>query len=110
LQIEDPTYFWRQLEVRFCHKKMIFLPKARHDWANLRVYDFSNFSSYNNELFKIVSQLHLCEEDKSMKRETQVCERRAENEERRAESIDWRAENLDFIGKFSEKQCLFPWN
>jgi len=51
---------WRQLEAKFRHEKTIFLPKARHDWANLRVYDFSNFSSYNNELFKIVSQLHLC--------------------------------------------------
>ena len=65
LQIEDPTDLWRQLEARFCHEKTIFLPKARHDWANLRVYDFSDFSSYNNELFKIVSQLHLCGENKT---------------------------------------------
>jgi hypothetical protein len=41
------------------------MPKARNDWANLRVYDFSYFSSYNNQLFKIVSQLHLCGEDKA---------------------------------------------
>jgi hypothetical protein len=65
LQIEDPTYLWRQLEARFRHEKTIFLPKAHHDWANLRVYDFSDFSSYNNELLKIVSQLHLCGEDKT---------------------------------------------
>ena len=65
LQIEDPADLWRQLEARFCHEKMIFLPKARNDWAKLRVYDFSDFSSYNNELFKIVSQLHLCGGDKT---------------------------------------------
>jgi hypothetical protein len=65
IQIEDPTDLWRQLEAKFCHEKMIFLPKAHHDWANLRVYDFSDFSSYNNELFKIVSQLHLCGENKT---------------------------------------------
>jgi len=56
---------WRQLEARFHHEKTIFLPKARHDWANLKVYDFLDFSIYNNELFKIVSQLHLCGEDKT---------------------------------------------
>ena len=65
LQIEDLADLWRQLEARFCHEKTIFLPKACNDWANLRVYDFANFSSYNNELFKIVSQLHLCGEDKT---------------------------------------------
>jgi hypothetical protein len=65
LQIEDPTDLWRQLEARFRHEKTIFLPKARHDWANLKVYDFSDFLSYNNELFKIVSQLQLCGEKKT---------------------------------------------
>jgi hypothetical protein len=64
LEIEDPKNLWRQLEARFCHGFTIFLPKARNDWANLWVSNFSDFSSYNNKLFKIVSQLHLCGEDK----------------------------------------------
>ena len=41
------------------------LPKARNDWENLKVYDYSDLSSYNNELFRIVSQMHLCGEDKT---------------------------------------------
>ncbi|KAG0587687.1 hypothetical protein KC19_2G183600 [Ceratodon purpureus] len=65
LQIEDPADLWRQLEARFRHEKTIFLPKARNDWANLRVYDFADYTSYNNALFKILSQLRLCGETKT---------------------------------------------
>ena len=65
LHIKGPTHLWMQLEAKFCHKKTIFLPKACNDWANLKVYDFSDISSYNKEMFKIVSQLHLCGEDKT---------------------------------------------
>ena len=60
LQVKDPAKLWRQLESRFKHERTIFLPQARHDWSNLRIYDFSNFSSYNAELHRIVSQLRLC--------------------------------------------------
>ena len=60
LQIEDPADFWRQQEAKIW---TLSLPKARTDWANLGIYDFSYFSSYNSKLFKIVSQLHLCGED-----------------------------------------------
>ena len=58
--MKDPAELWRQLEARFKHEKTIFLAQARHDWVNLRVYDFSDFSSYNAELHRIVSQLRLC--------------------------------------------------
>lgn len=65
LQVDDPADLWRQLEARFRHEKTIFLPKARSDWENLRVYNFADFSSYNTQLFTIVSQLHMCGEPKS---------------------------------------------
>jgi hypothetical protein len=38
------------------------LPKARQEWMNLRVQDFTTVAAYNNELFRISSTLTLCGE------------------------------------------------
>ena len=43
-------------------KKTVILPKARYDWMHLRLQDFKTVSKYNSALFKISSQLKLCEE------------------------------------------------
>jgi hypothetical protein len=65
LQIEDPTNLWRQLEATFCHKILSFCLRHVMIGQTSRFMIFSDFSSYNNELFKTVSQLHLCGEDKT---------------------------------------------
>jgi hypothetical protein len=38
------------------------LPKARQEWMNLQVQDFTTIAAYNNELFRITSTLTLCGE------------------------------------------------
>jgi hypothetical protein len=40
----------------------IFLPQARTDWINLRVFDFPDFVSFNSELHRIVVQFQLCDQ------------------------------------------------
>lgn len=62
LNESNPKNLWDQLKARFDHTKTIFLPRARHDWLNLRVQDFTSVSKYNSELFRITSELALCEQ------------------------------------------------
>ena len=62
LTIENPQELWLSLKERYEHLKMVYLPKARNDWQNLRFQDFKSVQEYNSELFKIVSVLRLCGE------------------------------------------------
>ena len=40
----------------------VILPKAQYDWMHERLQDFKTVSECNSALFKISSQLKLCEE------------------------------------------------
>ena len=51
LHLNSPKQIWKDLNSRFDHQKLIFLPKARQEWANIRVQDFKTIASYNSELF-----------------------------------------------------------
>ncbi|XP_059285038.1 uncharacterized protein LOC132038379 [Lycium ferocissimum] len=62
LTIKDPLVLWKNLKERYDHLKMVFLPKARHEWINLRRQDFKSVSKYNSEMFRIPSILTLCGE------------------------------------------------
>ena len=53
------------MKERYDHKKIVILPRARYDWIHLRLQDFKSVSDYNSALFKIRSQLKLCEENVS---------------------------------------------
>lgn len=59
LHINDPKDLWEALKTRFNNQKLVFLPRARYDWLNLRVQDFPSLVAYNNELFRITSELAL---------------------------------------------------
>ena len=63
LTIENPLDLWNALKQRYDHQKTILLPKARHEWKNLRIQDFKSVDQYNSAMFKIVSKLKLCGED-----------------------------------------------
>ncbi|GAV85820.1 UBN2 domain-containing protein, partial [Cephalotus follicularis] len=62
LTVENPLELWQNLNDRFEHLKVVVLPKALNDWAQLRFQDFKTVSEYNSTLFKIVSQLKMCGE------------------------------------------------
>lgn len=60
LYLEDPAKLWAQLHAHFDHEQMLCLPQARSDWTNLRVLNIPNFSAYDEELHRIMSQLRMC--------------------------------------------------
>ncbi|KAK4268714.1 hypothetical protein QN277_025328 [Acacia crassicarpa] len=60
LTVKDPLVLWNNLKERYDHQKMVILPKARHDWIQLRLQDFKSVSEYNSAMFRIASQLKLC--------------------------------------------------
>ncbi|XP_060202781.1 uncharacterized protein LOC132631205 [Lycium barbarum] len=62
LTIQDPLVLCKNLKERYDHLKMVFLPKARHEWINLRLQDFKTITKYNSEMFRITSILTLCGE------------------------------------------------
>ncbi|XP_060170345.1 uncharacterized protein LOC132601261 [Lycium barbarum] len=62
LTIKNPLVLWKNLKERYDHLKMVFLPKARHEWINLRLQDFKSVMKYNSEMFRITSILTLCGE------------------------------------------------
>lgn len=62
LHVVDPKELWQNLQARFDHQKLMALPKARQEWLNLRVQDFTTVAAYNNDLFRISSTLTLCGE------------------------------------------------
>ncbi|KAL6568009.1 hypothetical protein OROHE_003693 [Orobanche hederae] len=53
---------WSCLKDRYDHLKLVILPKAQNEWLNLRLQDFKSVTEYNSALFKITSQLKLCDE------------------------------------------------
>lgn len=60
LNIENPLDLWTELKSRYT---IVLLPKARHEWINLRFRDFKSVDEYNSALIKIVSKLKLCGEE-----------------------------------------------
>ena len=73
LTVKDPFIIWKSLKERYDHQKTIILPRARYNWIHLRLQDFKSVNDYNSTLFKISSQLKLCEEnvsDKDMLKKT----------------------------------------
>jgi len=59
LELEKPNELWRKFKSCYDHQKTIFLPRALHDWTHLRMLDFPTLVSFNNELYRIISQLRL---------------------------------------------------
>jgi hypothetical protein len=51
LHLNNPKQIWEDINSRFDHQKLIFLPRARQEWANIRVQDFKTVALYNSELF-----------------------------------------------------------
>ncbi|XP_078158189.1 uncharacterized protein LOC144553870 [Carex rostrata] len=62
LTVKDPSELWRNLKERYDHQKQVLLPKARYEWIHLRLQDFKSVSEYNSAMFRITSELKLCEE------------------------------------------------
>ena len=62
LTVEDPLTLWKALKNRYNHQKTVILPKARYEWAYLRIQDFKTVVEYNSAMFRISSQLKLCGE------------------------------------------------
>ncbi|KAG7578737.1 Ribonuclease H-like superfamily [Arabidopsis thaliana x Arabidopsis arenosa] len=60
---EDPADLWQALGDRFDHQKYVILPKAKHEWLNLRFQDFKSVAEYNSALFGITSRIMLCGEN-----------------------------------------------
>ncbi|XP_048599627.1 uncharacterized protein LOC125579813 [Brassica napus] len=63
LTIENPLDLWTALQRRYDHQKTVLLPKAKHEWTNLRFMDYKYVDEYNSVLFKIVSMMRLCGEE-----------------------------------------------
>ena len=63
LEVEDPFVLWENLKDRFDHQKLVYLPAAKNDWANLRLQDFKSVRAYSYALFKIKSRLIMCGEE-----------------------------------------------
>ena len=62
LIVKDPLVLWNSLKERYEHQRTVILPKALYDWMHLRLQDFKSVSEYNSVIFRISSQLQLCEE------------------------------------------------
>jgi len=62
LSVKNPLVLWNKFKERYMNLKAIIIPKARYDWMHLRLQDFKSVSAYNFEVYKITSQLELCEE------------------------------------------------
>ncbi|XP_048620173.1 uncharacterized protein LOC106408103 [Brassica napus] len=41
LTMENPLDLWTALQRRYDHQKMVLLPKAKHEWKNLRFMDYN---------------------------------------------------------------------
>ncbi|CAO2832601.1 unnamed protein product [Amaranthus hypochondriacus] len=62
LLIENPRELWENLKNRFEHLQRIIVPRAQHEWLNLRFQDFTSVREYNSVVLRISSQLQLCGE------------------------------------------------
>ena len=63
LAVKDLLILWTELKKRFDHQTTMILPKVSYDWMHMRLQDFKSVSEYNSALFKISSQLKLCEDN-----------------------------------------------
>ena len=63
LTVNNSLIIWNNLKERYDHQKTTILLRARYDWLHLRLQDFKFFNDYNSALYKISSQLKLCEEN-----------------------------------------------
>ena len=59
LTVNDPLLLWNNLR----KKKPIILSKARYEWMHLKLQNIKSIIEYISVLFKINSQLKLCEEN-----------------------------------------------
>ncbi|GJW15786.1 uncharacterized protein Tco_0019919 [Tanacetum coccineum] len=62
LTIKDRLVLWNHLKDMYEHQKAVILLRAHYDWVHLRFQDFKTVSGYNSAMFRITSQLTLCEE------------------------------------------------
>ncbi|XP_009607502.1 uncharacterized protein [Nicotiana tomentosiformis] len=62
LTLKDQFQLWTGLKERHDHVKATVLPRARHEWMHLRLQDYKTISEYNSVVYRIISQLKLCEE------------------------------------------------
>jgi len=63
LTVKDPLELWTGLKEMYDHLKAMILSRARYEWIHLRLQDFNTICEYNSAVYKITSQLKLCEED-----------------------------------------------
>ncbi|KAI5668341.1 hypothetical protein M9H77_18194 [Catharanthus roseus] len=63
LIVKNSLILCNHLKESYDYLKMVVLPKARYDWLYLRLQDFKSISEYNSSVFRITSQLKLCEEN-----------------------------------------------
>ncbi|XP_076901493.1 uncharacterized protein LOC143555909 [Bidens hawaiensis] len=72
LTVKDPLVLWTKLKEMYDHQKTVILPRARYEWIHLRLQDFKSISEYHSAMFRITSQLILCENitDKEMLEKT----------------------------------------
>ena len=59
LDKNTPLELWTALKARFDHQRAINLPRALFEWNKLRFQDFKTVAEYNNELFRITTQMRL---------------------------------------------------
>jgi len=57
---EDNVDLRQSLKDRFDHQKYVILPKAKHEWLNLRFLDYKSIGGYNSAMFGITSMMILC--------------------------------------------------
>nr|XP_008368293.1 uncharacterized protein LOC103431897 [Malus domestica] len=62
LDITGKNYLTWALRSRYNHQTTMILPRARYEWTYLRIQDFKSVAEYNSTLFKITSQMKLCED------------------------------------------------
>ncbi|XP_070023066.1 uncharacterized protein [Nicotiana sylvestris] len=62
LKVKDPLELWIGLKERYDHLKVTVLPRTRYEWMHLWLQDFKTISEYNSVVFRITSQLKLCED------------------------------------------------
>ncbi|XP_070667908.1 uncharacterized protein [Malus domestica] len=62
LTVKDLLALWKALRNRYNHQTMVIFPRARYDCTHLRIQDFKSMAEYNSALFKITSQMKLCED------------------------------------------------
>ncbi|XP_074361378.1 uncharacterized protein LOC141701649 [Apium graveolens] len=68
LEVEDPFILWENLKDKFHHQKLVYLPAAENNWANLRLQNFKSVRAYSSALFKISYRLIMCGEKVTEKR------------------------------------------